>query len=168
MKSRSRETRTSAVYTFKVALKGDTSIWRRIQVRGDQTLDEFHEAIYEAFDRDDEHLYSFYFPPPGSRGQARIRDAVQHTHPDFFEYGDGWDDTQRHAAAVSLIDSLQLRRGRKFEYLFDFGDSWWHEITVEQIDGVPEKVRYPRIIEKHGESPPQYPDPDEEWSEGRR
>lgn len=47
-------------------------------------------------------------------------------------------------------------------YLFDFGDEWWHEITVEQIDAKPEEGGYPRVLEEHGQSPPQYPDMDEE------
>ncbi len=60
--------KTWSIYTFKVALKGAKGIWRRIEVAGKQTLDDLHEAIFEAFDREEEHLYSFYFPPPGSRG----------------------------------------------------------------------------------------------------
>ncbi len=47
-------------------------------------------------------------------------------------------------------------------YLFDFGDEWWHDITVEQTDAPAEKGKYPRIVEEHGKAPPQYPDLDEE------
>jgi hypothetical protein len=53
---------TKKVFIFKVALQGDEDIWRRIAVREDQTLDDLHRAIVEAFDRDDDHLYSFYVP----------------------------------------------------------------------------------------------------------
>ena len=47
------------IFVLKVALEGDKSVWRRIAFRGDQTLDDVHEAVYRAFDRYDEHLYSF-------------------------------------------------------------------------------------------------------------
>jgi hypothetical protein len=57
---------------------------------------------------------------------------------------------------------LGLKPRQVFLYLFDFGDSWWHEITVEQIDAQPEKGKYPRVLERHGQSPPQYPDVDDE------
>jgi hypothetical protein len=53
---------TNMQYTFKVSLKGNRRIWRTLVLYGDQTLDDLHEAIYQSFDRYDEHLYSFYFP----------------------------------------------------------------------------------------------------------
>jgi len=147
------------VYVFKVALAGQKRLWRRIAIRSDQTLDQLHAAIYEAFDRWDEHLYSFYFPKPGRRGRARFRDAEEYTHP--FNCEDpgplGWKPRN---AAKTQIRRLRLKPGQTFDYLFDFGDQWMHEITVEATDGVPEKGRYPRILERHGESPEQYPDPE--------
>lgn len=153
----------TAVYTFKVALKYSPDIWRLIEVPGNQTLEDLHFAIFEAFDRYDEHLYSFYFEPPGGyRGRRRpSRNAVEFTHPYAAEEADPWDGLAPHDASQTTIDSLNLHRGRKFEYLFDFGDSWWHEITVVKTDGHRRRGHYPRIVEKHGKSPPQYPDYDE-------
>ncbi|MBN1508626.1 MAG: hypothetical protein JW955_17395 [Sedimentisphaerales bacterium] len=43
--------KAATVYTFKVALAGHKSIWRRIAVRGNQTLDHLHEVIFAAFNR---------------------------------------------------------------------------------------------------------------------
>ena len=47
-------------------------ISRTIKVRGDQTLKELHHAIFEAFERYDEHMYEFQFgkgpmDPTGTR-----------------------------------------------------------------------------------------------------
>lgn len=147
------------IFVVKVALSGRKSVWRRIALRGTQTLDDLHEAIFDAFDRDDEHLYSFYFPKPGSKGRARIRDAEEYT----CSYAA--DELGAKSTEVKL-KSLGLTPKRKFHYLFDFGDEWWHEITVEQTDAPAEKGEYPRVLEKHGASPPQYPDlEEEEWEE---
>jgi len=55
------------VYVLKVALCGSKGIWRRIAMLPAQTLDDLHEAIFTAFDRYDEHLYSFFFPTSQSR-----------------------------------------------------------------------------------------------------
>ena len=155
------------VFVFKVALQGDKKVWRRIAALASQTLDHLHEAIYEAFDRDDPHLYSFYFPPPGARGRAAIRDADEFTSPFNCDKESrsmaqwmGMDAPRN--AARTRIAKLPLAPGQKFHYLFDFGDEWWHDITVEHVDGVPDKGKYPRIVEKQGDSPPQYPDYDEE------
>jgi hypothetical protein len=63
-------TKTSSnEFVFKVALKGRRGIWRSIALRGDETLERLHEEIFRAFDRYDDHLYSFYFPKvPRRRG----------------------------------------------------------------------------------------------------
>ena len=114
------------------------------------------EAIFDAFERYDEHLYSFYFPKPGARGRARLQSAKEFTHPSAV---DGFGN-QRDASDTT-IDQLRLRARKKFEYLFDFGDSWWHEITVESKGAEPDDGAYPRVVKQRGKAPPQYPDPDE-------
>lgn len=150
------------VHVFKVALRGVRGLWRRIAARGDQTLDDLHWACYDAFDRYDEHLYSFYFPPPGSRGRAALRNAVEYTHPFNAQEGDLFSDLPLNNAVETPLASLNLVPGQRFLYLFDFGDAWWHEWTVEQTDAPRERGKYPRILERRGDSPPQYPDFEED------
>jgi hypothetical protein len=155
----------SLAYVLKVALKGIKRIWRRITVRGSQTLDDLLEAIFEAFDRDDEHLYSFHFPRPGSTGRAIVRDSQQYLHPFAADNEFGLKDANARNAAKTTLDSLSLRVKQSFLYLFDFGDEWWHTVTVEATDTPVEKGPYPRIIERSGKSPPQYPDEEEDWDD---
>ena len=148
------------VFVFKVALAGRKSTWRRIGVRGGQTLDDLHEMIFEAFDRDDEHLYSFYFPKPGAKGRNRLQDAKEYTSPLVAEQESVWSESLLNAAKAE-IGSLGLEPGQAFLYLFDFGDEWWHDVTVEKIDAPAEKGQYPHILDSRGQSPPQYPDDDD-------
>lgn len=152
---------SNPIFIFKVALSGRKSIWRRIAARGSQTLDDLHEAIFDAFDRDDEHLYSFYFTRPGVKGRNRLRNAVEYTHPSAAEDPGPFGEAPPNAAKKKLA-SLGLKPQQVFLYLFDFGDEWWHEIIVEAIDAPTEKGKYPRILDKQGKSPPQYPDIDED------
>ncbi|MGA2035325.1 MAG: plasmid pRiA4b ORF-3 family protein [Thermoguttaceae bacterium] len=153
---------TGPVFILKVALAGRKSVWRRIALRGEQTLDNLHETIFNAFDRDDEHLYSFYFPRPGTKGRARLRDAVEYACPFSCKDAGPFSDDVLPSAAKTAVSSLGLKPGQVFLYLFDFGDNWLHEITVEQTDVPAGKGKYPRVVEKHGKSPRQYPDTDEE------
>jgi hypothetical protein len=60
----------------------------------------------------------------------------------------------------TTIDSLGLEEGRAFGYRFDFGDEWLHQIDVVGIDENESSEKYPRIIDRTGKSPPQYPDID--------
>jgi hypothetical protein len=52
-----------------------------------------------------------------------------------------------------------LEKGQKLFYMFDFGDSWLFKITkTSKQPHVPEKgVKYPKVIEKIGKNPEQYP-----------
>jgi hypothetical protein len=154
------------VTVFKVALAGRKSIWRQIAMRGNQTLDDLHEAIYDAFDRYDDHLYSFYFPKPGVKFSRRlgVRDGVEYASPFTCEDGPFSEPNINNAAKTKLV-GLKLKPKQVFYYLFDYGDEWWHEITVEATDVPQEKGKYPRVLTTRGKSPPQYPDLEDEEEE---
>jgi hypothetical protein len=159
-----RKQKPGRVFVFKVALKGQKRIWRRIAIRGDQTFDDLHEEIYDAFDRYDEHLYSFYFLRPGVRGRYRLEGALEIGHPMVAEDSGPFRMARCETQPRPRSNRCSFRR-ENFQYLFDFGDDWWHELTVESTDGEPDNQPYPRVIEKKGESPPQYPDLDEDEDE---
>jgi hypothetical protein len=75
---------------------------------------------------------------------------------------DGYDPKEKSAEAATIA-SLRLKVGNIFFYWFDFGDDWWHEVRLLAVDPpVQGKGRFPRIVEKKGDSPPQYADWDEE------
>ncbi|MBK9027253.1 MAG: plasmid pRiA4b ORF-3 family protein [Propionivibrio sp.] len=128
-------TSVNSVFVFKVALKHQKRIWRKIAIRGDQTLATLHNAIFVAFDRDDHHLYSFYFSSrPTSTSRNRLAGALR--------YGCPYSETDDRAD-ITRVDSLPLNLKGRFEYLFDYGDEWWHEITLEEIHPPQKDVKYP-------------------------
>ena len=152
-----------SVIILKVALDGRRGTWRRIAIHSDQTLGDLHAAIFNAFDRYDEHLYTFYVAPKTvklTRASAH-RNAMSYSHPaalDNLMGGRGEKNAEK-----TTIASLRLSADQVFLYLFDFGDEWWHVITVEQTDAeVDGALRYPAVIAKRGESPAQYAEYDEE------
>ncbi len=148
-------------YVFKVALKGARRVARTIALRGDQTLDDLHEAIFAAFDRFDPHLYSFYFPKAPSWRRTAGPRPKEYTAPQMIDEPDGFDDEERFDASATKLDDLRLKPGQNFEYLFDFGDCWWHEGTVEAVNPSVPQARYPQIRASRGISPPQYEAVDE-------
>ncbi len=154
---------TGSVCVLQVALANSKKIWRKIAIREGQTLHDLHDVIFEAFDRFDEHMYSFFFPHSAKKLDLRniYKSSDEYTHPYACEDHGVFGSDAQNASTVS-IESLDLTEGQLFYYLFDFGDEWWHEITVEKIDGTADDEKYPRIIDRKGESPEQYPDPDED------
>jgi Plasmid pRiA4b ORF-3-like protein len=154
---------TGSVCVLKVALAYSKEIWRKIAIREGQTLHDLHNVIFEVFDRYDEHVYSFFLPHSAKKLNPRniYKSSDEYTHPYACEDQGAFGSDAQNASTVS-IESLDLTEGQVFYYLFDFGDEWWHEITVEKTDEAADKGKYPRTIKKEGESPEQYPDSDEE------
>ncbi len=60
------------------------------------------------------------------------------------------------------MGKLGLQRGQVFWYWYDLGDDWVHRITVLAVGQAEPGTRYPRVVARVGESPPQYRDWDEE------
>jgi hypothetical protein len=65
-------------------------------------------------------------------------------------------------ALQKAVHPCRLPDDRAFGYLFDFGDNWLHQINVTAVEETPGIGRYPKVTEKVGRSPPQYPDEDED------
>jgi hypothetical protein len=142
----------ATLYRFRVTFRGQHTIWRRIELRGDQTLEDLHYAIQEAFGWDDDHLYSFFLS-----GRA-WDDASEYTSP----FGEGERQVDEYRLAM-----LPLKPRQQFLYIFDYGDELRHLIKLEAIipGGVQDPEVYPQITERHGENEPQYPDLEEEEEE---
>jgi hypothetical protein len=142
--------------------KANPVVARTILIRGDQTLEQLHDAIFEAYDRFDEHLYEFQV------GGKRTQDPNARRYV-FCGYGPGaqlFDDPEAAGTVTdTTLDDLGLKEGDPFAYWFDFGDDWWHQINVLAIREEAGSGKYPRITAKVGESPPQYPDLDEDDEE---
>lgn len=127
-------------------------VTRTIEIRGDQTLAQLHETLFDAFDRFDEHMYEFQFgKEPAYGGNKR------YVLP-FAE------DPNAEGTIKAKLGTLGLKEGSSFFYWFDFGDDWWHEIKVVSIRNEAPKGKYPRVSARVGESPPQYEE-EEDWEE---
>ncbi len=126
------------IYTFKVAL--GRKIWRRIKIAADNTLEDLHLIIQEAFSFDNAHLYSFFLD-----GVRWSFDRI--SCPEEGE-GISADEVQ--------IGELGLSIGQDILYLFDYGDEWCFSVQLEHVDKKKFGSNQPQIVARRGESPPQY------------
>jgi hypothetical protein len=120
------------LYQFKITLRGvRPPIWRRIQVK-DCSLDKLHEHIQTAMGWTNSHLHQFTIG------------GVLHGDPDLL--CEGWEDEVQPVDSVhTKISSIIPEDGRpfRFEYMYDFGDSWEHEVLFEQCLRAERGARYP-------------------------
>jgi hypothetical protein len=148
--SRKASRGTVCAFTLRVSHRALPRVWRDIEIAEDQTLEDLHLVIQRAYNWSDDHLYSFFM-------SGRTTD--RHT-----EIGSPWSETHQHTHEIE-IGSLGLKVGQRFLYYFDYGDSHEFDVQVLRIHPSAPPGKYPRIVARQGQSPPQYPDYDEETGE---
>jgi hypothetical protein len=148
-------------FQFKVSIFGFPKLFRVLELSENCTFDDLHKAIFDAFDRYDPHLYSFFITKADTKNIRSIINAPEITHPQNIEDPMGFGKNKS-SASKTKIGSVDLAEKDVFHYLFDFGDDWWHRIRVEKIVESENNRKRIKIIKAVGEAPPQYPD-DEEY-----
>ncbi len=105
------KTAASLTYQLKITLLGTRPpVWRRIRVPASLSLAGLHSVIQVAFGWTDSHLHEF-----GIDGER---------------YGDGEDNIDESGVKLEqALDGVE-----KFDYTYDFGDDWAHEILVEKAE----------------------------------
>jgi len=166
-KGKKPPSRDNRLYTLEVFIisgpvtekfaKKNPVISRTIQIQGDQTLFQLHDAIFDAFNREDEHMYQFSF----GKGPYD-KNAKRYVLPMEFDSPFGDDPLIAGDVTKATIGSLGLKVKQTFGYWFDFGDDWWHRINVVSIKDKAPRGKYPKVTGRKGKSPPQYIDWDEE------
>ena len=111
------------------------AIWRRIDVPSDATLADVHHILQVAMGWTDSHLHQFehagvvYAPP----------------NPEF---DNGHVDERR----ITLAQLLR-RPKQRLIYEYDFGDSWTHDLVLEEIVDAP--IHAARVTAGAGACPPE-------------
>lgn len=131
---------TDTVYQFKITLlEAEPAIWRRIQVK-DCTLDRLHEHIQSAMGWTNSHLHLF--------------EIMGKVYSDPKQDDDGNGDGDSTKTNLSQILSVTGKRFA-FKYEYDFGDSWSHEILLEETPPIDPKAKYPLCVEGERACPPE-------------
>ena len=115
-----KKTNSKVLFTLQVHLisgpmteefvEENPKVNRTIEMRGDQTLAQLHETIFDAFDRYDEHMYEFQFG-----NKPMDKEARRYVLP----FGMEDEDDAAGTVAISL-DSLEIAKGDRFFLLVRF------------------------------------------------
>ncbi len=101
-------------YLLKIQLLDiEPEIWRRFVVPASITLDRLHDVIQIVMGWTDNHLHEFTI------GKKR-----------YTEYPESKEDGL--VCGKYRLGDLIKQKGRTFRYLYDFGDSWEHELVLEE------------------------------------
>lgn len=130
---------STKIYELKITLSGiKPSIYRTIQIKEDKTFFELHAAVQIAFGWENSHMHIFEI------GDDRIGMS------EFDEFEDDHTIEERN---IRLFQT-GLNEKDKFEYIYDFGDHWVHEIQLTKILES-KKTFYPKCIKGAMNRPPE-------------
>ena len=117
-------TKAKITYQFKIKLRGITNppVWRRVLVPANFTFSGFHAVIQEAFGWWNEHLYCFGDKPYSQSLYIAEEDKEDWCRPDY--------DARKFTVGELFGDGGIIK---KFCYVYDFGDDWIHDITLEKV-----------------------------------
>jgi len=135
--------------TFIISVSLGKGCYRHLKISGRETLEELSDSILWAFDFANDHLHA------------------------FFMNNKAWDDTACYSSPYAendcpstdehTIQSVGLKVGQKFLYLFDFGDEWHFQCKVLNI--LDEDTKETELIKIKGKPPEQYPDYEDDDNE---
>lgn len=103
----------------------EPEVWRAIEVPSLFNFEQLHWTIQIAFGWENDHLWNFH---PMPKGRASSPDFVIET-PD--PYGGHSGSKTLNPAKVTV--GKMFAQCKELIYLYDFGDSWTHIITVEGV-----------------------------------
>jgi hypothetical protein len=132
------------IYQFKIQLKkvSKPTVWRRVQVKGDHSLDVFHEIIQACFGWENYHSYQF---SPKGWGSYPVYSRDNEPEEEF----EGLEEDSREYRIKDVFKSVD----QKMIYIYDFGDDWQHLITLENIaEG---SLKEPFLVDGKGSCPPE-------------
>lgn len=133
---------TKQIIELKIELEGaKPKIWRTFQVEADTTFSQLHKIIQKVMGWEDYHMYDF------TVAKTNIIDPRGGS-----DFGTGRDVEK--ANKVKLSDFIE-KKGQKFSYMYDMGDSWEHKLTVKNLFEVENDTNYPKVLEGERACPPE-------------
>ena len=140
MASKEMMTQTPKEVVLKVTLKDiNPLIWRKLRLPTYATLDQLHYAIQGAFGWKNCHLHEFVMIEREMYSSNEIN-IVEGGHKDSRNF---------------TVDQLISQNIHKFEYHYDFGDSWYHEVEIGNVIESPEQILIPECIDGENQCPPE-------------
>ena len=132
----------TSIYQLRIALLDiKPAIYRIFQIKGNASLGKLHDYIQGVMGWDDCHMHEFRVMGKRYVSNEQMGDEIKY-NPDMFD------------EKMFFLNDL-VKQGDKFDYIYDFGDYWQHEITVEKLSTPEDGVYYPVCIAGEMACPPE-------------
>lgn len=137
------------IYRFRIILDNDTEddIFRDIEIRSTDTLEDLHNSITQAFGFDGTEMASFYM----SNDEWDQGEEIS-----LFDMSEGMNSV-RLMNESALDDTVSVKQ-TKLIYVYDFLSMWTFFVELAEIVDETEGVDYPNLMFVHGQIPDSAPD----------
>ena len=130
------------IYKFRVILDAEEDVFRDIAIQEEDTLEDLHNAIVNAFGFDGMEVASFYTCDDTWNQEDEIP---------MFDAGDVPGE-QKTMSDYQLNDILNTDQ-TKIIYVYDFINMWTFLVELASVEEAEIGIIYPSLLFSHGELP---------------
>ncbi len=132
-----------AIYRFKVTFENYDDVWREIDIRSDQTFEDFFYAIQQSIGFDHQHEASFYI----SNDQWKLGQQISSDS----------DNKKAIALKDAVMHDWVNDPHQKIYYSYDPKSDWTFFVELIRILMKEDlSINYPACVKVYGDSPVQY------------
>lgn len=135
------------IYRFRAILDTHEDVFRDLEIQADATLEDFHNALTQAFGFGGQEMASFYV----SNDQWEQGEEIA-----LFDMSEQ-PGTVRIMEETSLDDVVHEDQ-TKLIYVYDFFNLWTFLVELAEITEPEEGRSYPNLMFAHGNIPDEAPD----------
>lgn len=130
------------IYRFRIILDTDEDVFRDIEIEANATLEDFHNAITQAFGFDGQEMASFY-------KSNEIWEEGEEIC--LFDLGD--EPGEVLIMSETFVEDVVSREETKLIYVYDFLSMWTFMVELADIVESEDGVLYPNLMFAHGQIP---------------
>lgn len=135
------------VYKFRIVLDTLEEVFRDIEIEETATLEDFHNAIVQAFGFDGSEMASFYLSDEDwNQGEEIV----------LFDMSEGANPVRM--MNETALDTVVSKSKTKLIYVYDFFDMWTFYVELADIVEPEDGRDYPNLMYFHGQLPDSPPE----------
>jgi len=143
------------IYKIRIILDAEEDIFRDIEIEENNTLEELHNAITQAFGFEGGEMASFYTCDEEWNQDEEIA---------LFDMSDSGSEVR--LMTETSLDDVLTEQTPKLIYVYDFFSMWTFFVELADIVEKEDGAVYPRLLFSFGELPDSPPEKNFEAEEG--
>ncbi|WP_340074978.1 IS1096 element passenger TnpR family protein [Leptobacterium sp. I13] len=133
------------IYKLRIILDAEEDVFRDVEIEADNTLEDFHNVITQAFGFGGSEMASFYIADDEWNQGEEIA---------LFDMG----DKEARFMGNTTIEEVVSEDQNKLIYIYDFLNMWTFYVELAGVAEAQDGITYPRLLFAHGIVPESAPE----------